>query len=752
MAAAIGLVTLGAAWTAAGRLTFDRRIEGLFPASDPAVAAYEQLNASFGGNAIVLLVYRDRSLFREDGIARAAQIAKKVEAIAGVRDTLTVADVSRALEEIRKFSLSGSEGAALLDGSEVSEAFAELFASYTHNRRRDHGAVVVMLEPDPTGQRYTETIASLGEVADDLPEPLETGVLVGQPVLVSEGFSLIQRDGRRLSRVTVVLLSVVLLIAFRSLQWFLLALLVITWSSIVTRGAAVFLGLPLSLVSAMLTAILMVVAVAALMHLAVRYEQRRRRGDEPRAAAERTLANVSTPIFWACVTDAAGFAALLVSDVGPVRDFGLLMTLGVAAVLVGLALWSPLAMTLTIGRPRTVVLPRLLRGMERRFDRAISRFYFGVLRQRRWLLFVAGVMIALTIAGLSQMQVESNFLRNFRQESSLAKAYQLVEGEFGGAGVWDVLVPAPQGALSADYLAAVRELETRLRDIEVEGAPKARILKTLSMADADLAATQSSNPLVKLAPPSIRLGRMRQVIPTFADALLMPRDAEGPRLLRIMLRSPEDLPAEAKGELIAQVQATVTEHTTREAWQAFFEADRKTTTGQVTGYYVLLARLVASLLADQWSTFLVALVAVTLTVWLATGRIGWTLAALLPNVLPVLGTLSLLGWLGIPLNMGGAMIAAVSIGLTIDGTIHFLNAYRISRQAFGRGRRRSILRAGTRVGAPMLLATLALVIGFSVLTTSPFVPTATFGALLSTAMLLGTATNLVFLPVLLYRR
>ena len=97
--------------------------------------------------------------------------------------------------------------------------------------------------------------------------------------------------------------------------------------------------------------------------------------------------------------------------------------------------------------------------------------------------------------------------------------------------------------------------------------------------------------------------------------------------------------------------------------------------------------------------------------------------------------------------MGAAMIAAVSVGLSIDGSVHLLSVYR-RRRAIGRGTEPACVSAAGNIGAPVMLATLALVAGFSVLSTSEFIPTATFGTLVAWTLVIGTFINLSVLPAL----
>ncbi|MEX2558953.1 MAG: MMPL family transporter, partial [Pirellulales bacterium] len=124
------------------------------------------------------------------------------------------------------------------------------------------------------------------------------------------------------------------------------------------------------------------------------------------------------------------------------------------------------------------------------------------------------------------------------------------------------------------------------------------------------------------------------------------------------------------------------------------------------------------------------------------------LAALVPNALPILVVTGWMGWLGVRINMGAAMIAAVSMGLAVDSSVHYLTAYRRHRAA-GQSVYDSLAAVHQRVGRAMIFSTLALVVGFSGLSLSRFVPTIYFGVLVSLTMLGGMLGNLVVLPLLI---
>jgi predicted RND superfamily exporter protein len=234
------------------------------------------------------------------------------------------------------------------------------------------------------------------------------------------------------------------------------------------------------------------------------------------------------------------------------------------------------------------------------------------------------------------------------------------------------------------------------------------------------------------------LSLMRARMPEFIDAIYQAPPTRTPATrnnaqLRIMLRSPERLEASDKTQVIERVRNVV---------QASFPS------AEVTGSYVLLTQLIESLLRDQWTTFGVAAVAILAMMAVAFRSLGLALGTLIPNALPVVWLFGAMGLVGVRVNMGAAMIAAVSLGLSVDGSIHYVMSYQRERR--GGASVASALRAvHSTVGRAAVFATLALVIGFATLCYSDFVPTIYFGALVSLSMIGGLIGNLLVLPLLI---
>jgi len=748
----LGVALVAAAILPAQRLSFDRSIENMFSPSDPLLPPYLRLKRQFGGNEIVLAVYEDAELLHADGrgLKRLAATSKRLKEVAGVKDVLSLTEVEALLGRLQQTKGIGNffgigrrdkwKGPAILNPKdELSRAYLQLFEGYTHGTDGKTVALVCMLDPQHTSRR--ETIEALREIVTSLPDGLPPGVLAGEPVMVTEGFRLLEADGQRLGIWSTLLVGLTIVICFRSLRWLVVPIAVVQWTIFVTQALLALSGLHLSMVSSMLTAIVTVVGVATVVHLIVRYRELRAEGQPPLEAYQTAATLLTWPIIGAIMTDVAGFGSLWISDVGPVKDFGTMMVLGSILVLPAVALIVPaLSLLGATGREKQSSHTTWAEG---RLDLGLSHLVATVQKRSKLTAMLTVLISAAAALGALRLEIESDFTRNFRPGSRVVIGYEYVEKNLGGAGVWDVLIPAPKN-LDEEYLLKVRDLEMNLRAIQIDpqhsAGEAATLTKVISLVDV-LDASKKDTALAILGAET-QISTMSLAMPTFMGAL-QGKDEEGRRWLRIMLRARERQQASQKRQLIDEV--------TRLAQEAFPPPAEAAAppAAEVTGFFVLLTRLIQSLLRDQWSSFAITVAGVAVMLLAAFRSIRWTLIAMVPNALPILMVMGLLGWLGLKINMGAAMIAAVSMGLSVDSSIHYLASYRRERIA-GRTVSESLNAVQQSVGRAAVLSTLALIVGFMVLCISEFVPTIYFGALVSLAMFGGLLGNLIVLPLLLH--
>jgi uncharacterized protein len=706
------LIVSAFAFVEAAKLKLDQSIESLYALDDPHLLDYQQSKSLFGGDEFVIVVYDDPELLSSDGLARLRGFAEQLSQVPGVqsKSTQNLADVLapasipwlvRPLFQLRR------------------EKLVELVQGVLVGADRQTAGVVLRLLPENrTSTPRDETIRGVRRLAEEHDPP---AYVVGEPVQVHDMFEYVEQDGQLLFYASLVLLGLVIFALFRSFRWVVLSIVLVAATVAWTKAILVLFGMRLSMVSSMLNSLVTIVGIATVMRLMVYYREQRA-VYEPVEAFRKTIVELSPAIFWTTVTAAAGFVSLLSSDITPVRSFGTMMTLGTMLVLLTGATLLPAGI---LYKPEGADIPT--GAAERRLVGLLGGLTTWV---ERWAFWVIGTVVVLSIAsvgGLFRLKLDTDFTRNFRASSPIVRALDFVETRLGGAGTWEVNFPAP-AELTPEYLAQVRAFSARLRELTAAEPDKPAPALTKVVAITDL---------LDLVPGSSedvegirrKLELIRAFQPEFEPSLY--NAAEG--RMRLVLRAKERQPSEVKLKLIETVGQ----------WGKEEFQDAKT-----TGLYVLLTYLIESLLRDQIVSFGICVVLVVIIMVLAYQNLRIALVSLVPNVFPILLVVGAMGWLAVPVNVGTAMIAAVSMGLTIDASIFYLYGYRKTRAA-GRPLAEALRETHQGFGRALVFGTLALVIGFSVLAMSRFIPLVYFGVLVSLAMLGGLIGNLLLLPLLL---
>jgi len=721
------LLLLAWAWPVSEQLTFDRSIESLYAKDNPHLRDYLESKSLFGGDEIAMVAYTDPELLSEEtkkltpeAERRLLKLADELSAIPGVREKSTQDLASAANKRYFRIPLP-------------TKALHYLVRGILLGHDNKTTAVVLRLEPqDSAPVPRGETIRQIREVAANFTATngLETYV-VGEPVQIEETFRYVEEDGRVLFRFSLGLLGLVLAALFRSVRWVLLPILIVVVTIRWTEALLVVSGTQLSMVSSMLNSLVTIIGVATVTHLAVHYREIRRSYDR-KTTIMLTLSRLLPPIFWTCATTAVGFAALITSHVSPVRSFGLMMSLATLLVLAAVGGIFPGAVLL--GRwdadPKDAPAEKQLVG-------ALIRVTAGVKRYPTSLAFGFLGTVLFMSAGFWRLQVETDFSKNFRDDSPIVQGLNFVEDpdHFAGAGNWEVNFPAPN-ELNEAYLSDVAELAKRLRERFVRDDRQGGVTKVLSVPDAT--SRVPSIPFLTGTLPK-RLNVLSKLQPEFLPSLYNPEAGR----MRILLRARERQPAEKKLVLIAKVERTAQKWADEHLADEFPDPEVK-----VTGLFVLLANLIQSLLSDQLVSFTVAAIGIGGMMTAAFRSLGIGFIAIFPNLFPIVFVIGGMGWLGLPINIATAMIASVSMGLTVDSSIHYLSGYLRARES-GVELDHALQQTHGGVGRALVFANLALIVGFSVLTLSHFIPLVYFGVLVSVAMLGGLAGNLLLLPLLL---
>ena len=732
---ALALVTAVVAWPKSNQLAFDQSLEALYSRDNPNLQRFLSNKATFGGDELAIVAYRDPDLMTSPAaLSRVREFGERLAQVPGIRAE-SQQNLAQALELVDQTLKPFSRIPGLAKKiNQVQQQAREMFRGILVGQDERTTAVLLRFLPEhmePPPPPRGETVRQIRHLADTHQPP---AFVVGEPVQVHDMFSYVEQDAATLGLASSVLLLSVILLLFRSIRWVILPLLVVQATLIWTRYILVSAGLQLSMVSSMLHSLVMIIAVATVTHVMFLFRSLRATLDAP-SALRLTFRELLKPITLTCVTTAAGFGAQIISHTHPAQTFGYMMAL--ASILVLVACCTILPGGVLLGQSQRTQLRPF--GQALWLERPMHRLTDLVERSPMRLAVAGIVLVAISITGCFFIRVETDFTRNFRAHTPIVRSLTFVEENLGGSGIWDVSFPAP-AELTPEFLDRVRELSTRLRELQLPervgqaqrpaGQPPELALSKV------LAPTDGIDLLPSLFGLNWQLRILDLLQPEFMSSMYNP-DAHR---MRILLRARERQASEFKLWTIAEVE--------KAACEVFADTAANPDKPHASGLFVLLTFLIESLLDDQWSSSILAASVLTLIMAVAYRSMTIGLISLVPNLMPILLVIGVMGWLGLPVNIGTALIASVSMGLTIDSSIHFLSGLERGIRS-GLTYAEALRATHQSVGSALIFANLALIVGFLVLTLSNFVPLIYFGALVSVAMLGGLIGNLVILPLLL---
>lgn len=730
-------------------ISFDHSVRSLFAKNNPRIADYYRMVDNFGSDAVCLAVYRDPDLLTAQGLETLYAFTQQLQNLPGVVDATSLSELPRPQDPdlsgrlVKRIFASVLRSEITLDRQELFPSLKEWFGREGVDPERlrreilecelyrdvfigtDGQTTAVVVEIDreamATGA-FENTLSQMRELAAQNPFNPQ---IVGAPVLIGDVFDYLADDARTLTYVSTLTMALVILILFRNIRWMVLPLLVVQCSLIWSRAFMAVSGIQLSLIGTMMTALVTVIGIATCIHLAVRYLEEAKQHGDPVFAFQLTLQKVAPAIFWTCATTAAGFGALAVSDVMPVRNFAAVMSVASMSVAVTVFMLVPGGVLIGSFRP----VPRHPPG-ESGLSHQLENMAQQIGKHGVITTAVTGGLLLISGAGFYFLKVETDFTRYFSQDAPILQGYRFVEQNLGGAGAIQVVVDAPE-ELTPDFLENVARCKAELSNLP--GVTKVTAVTDM-LQFFEGAMPAATGPLEKLLPPKARLDLMLRAIETVQPAALDRLwNREADRLL-FELRVREQQGVAGKEQLFAQIEQTVQRHLPGDV--------------TITGLYVLLAFLIDSLLGDQQLSFAVSAVGILAMTTLAFRDLRLGFVAFMPNVVPIVVVLGAMGWFGFRINVATAMIGSISMGLVVDFSLHYLNRFRQERRA-GHSFYLAMARTHMSTGQAMVFANLALMIGFGVLATSNFVPTKHFGMLVSLAILGGLIGNLSILPMLL---
>ena len=764
--------------------------------NDADLEYYRNIRARYGSDDYLILTYTPKAdLFSSEELQRLGELRNRLRKVAHVASVTTILDVP--LLESPPISLDDfDKGAPTLEQPETDSSLASrelsespLYRNNLLSPNKKTCAIQVILQRDETyielrNQRdqlrekkftdeltaderqilpeiesefeaYTQKlikaetvlINTVRSIMDDY-RPYAQLHLGGVPMVVSDMMSFIRHDLVLFGIAVLTILALMLTAIFRRPQWVLLPLLTAAATGVVTTGFLGMAGWPVTVVSSNFLALVLIFSLSLTIHLIVRY--RELHAQNPTATQRELVSNTvrkkAMPCLFNALTTMVAFGSLVVSDIRPVIDFGWIMFFAVAAsMLLSFTLYPATLMLLQPGQPQ----------QKRDIMGVITSIFAQLVNKHGGKIVIAAVLLTtLGATGMSRLTVENRFIDYFHSSTEIFQGMKLIDEKLGGTTPLDIIIDAPKQepleAFEDEWDDAFGDDEggfanksywfnTRMMgDIEsihhyIDELPETgKVLSlhtAMSMLDTLKGDEQVDNMflsiLYKRLPPEV----MSQMVTPYLSA-------DGQQL-RIAVRVYESDHGLNRNALLEKIHSHLT--TEREKY-----GEEVHLSGMVQLYNNLLQSLFRSQIQTLGFVFFVILI----TFALLFRSIRVAAIAIIPNVIPVVLVLGLLGGLGIPLDIMTITIAAITVGIAVDDTIHYVYRYREEWRKDG-DYHAAVYRAHNSIGRAMYYTSITITIGFIAMILSDFVPTIYFGLFTAFAMLAALLTNITVLPVLL---
>ncbi|MCA9549682.1 MAG: MMPL family transporter [Myxococcales bacterium] len=539
----------------------------------------------------------------------------------------------------------------------------------------------------------------------------------------------IQKDTLLFFPAALVLLTVLMWIIFGDWIGAAVPIAVVSFSSAVVVGWLALAGAELNMATATVPTIILVVGLADSVHILAELRRQFARSPDRQAALLATIESLAWPCLLTSATSAVGFFALISSRVGPLRQFGVASAVGLIAAYLSSMLLTPLLLSaLRYPRARTRQFPAAPT-----LGRALSRFA-GWANQRLGLsLAFTGLLFGASVAAISHIKLDSDFVRYVDSEHRLRKDLAVLERTLGGVDTLEIIVDGPNPGYFKEP-AGLLVLDRLVRDLrqldEVSGVLSLPDYLRLARSVMAGGAPDPTGPLPETAE---EVAQLELVDPTTFSFLA--NDTLSQVRLTLQIRS---MSSEAMLDLVEVIRQTTN-----------LALEGTPARAAVTGLPPLFAQIVHNLVADAYGSFGVAAVLILIAMWIGLRSLGMAIVTMVPNVLTVGLTFGTMSLLGLSFDTNSAFVACLGIGIAVDDTIHIAARYKRAREEGSPTPLSAAQYALTHAGYPVVLTSVLLAVGFSVLCLSSFAPTFRVGLLSAILVAYAVLLDLVLLPILL---
>ena len=791
------IILVGLALYHAKNFNLDASSDALLLEGDPDLKFLREVNQTYGSKDFLVLTYSPISSFTEKETILNLQLLKsKIEKLTWVDSVITIIDVP-LLKSTDEGLMERLKNYKTLAYPEIdrNRGFDEIvnspiYKNYEISEDGKTSGIVVYLKKDERLAEYIKikdnyyyqskekgltsedklnqkkflkeyekyknlynirNHQNISEIRDVIKRYGENAqiYLGGIPMIADDMMSFIKSDIVVFGFGVFIFIILTLWFIFKNIKWVIMPLLGCATSVIMMIGLLGFLGWKVTVISSNFIALMLILNMAMNIHVTVRFLQFKKEFPEilKSKAVLETSKKMMLPILYTVLTTICAFLSLVFSGIKPIIDFGWMMTLGLIISFFVTFLLLPSLLNLlsteeeiTIKDTEKSIITSLLASFTKNFKILIY--------------VVTSIIIITSLFGISKLEVENSFINYFNKNTEIYKGMKKIDEDLGGTTPLNIILKFPKKKnvpqLNQDDDFGEWENESEKEDKSKYWFTRDKMDKIIKVHDyleslPEVGKVLSFGSILRVAEDlnnkklqSLEIAVLYSKIPeNIKKEIVSPYISVEKDEARINLRIKDSLKDLRRNELINKINTDLNK-----------KLGIPTDEYRLAGVLVLFNNLLQSLFKSQILTLGIVMLGIFSMFFILFRNIVISFIGVVPNIIAAFFILGIIGLMGIPLDMMTITIAAITIGIAVDNSIHYIYRFKEEFKKIN-NYNKTLDRCHNTVGIAILNTSITIVFGFSILVLSNFVPTIYFGIFTGLAMLLAMISVLTLLPKLI---
>ena len=742
----LGLLTAFMGWQAT-QIKMSYEMALMLPDSDSTVIKYNRFKDLFGQDGSVLyLGVQDSKINDLEHFNQWYDLTHSLQKVDGVEETLSIAKTFLMIKDdsLKKFKLTPIFNHKPKSQEELDSLLAKVYDQPFYdgllfNKKNSSTLLAVTLDKNKINSKSRfELLDDIISVVDQYEQ--ETGIKVhysGLPYIRTFSSKMIKEELLMFTLLTLLIASLMLYFFFKSFKAVFYPMLIVIISVIWTMGFLNLFGYQITILTGILPPLIIVLAVENNIFLLNKYHSEYKHHSNKIKALARMIQRVGTAMLLTNLTTAVGFAAFIITRNELLTEFGIVASLSIMMVFI-LSLFLVPVFFSYVSAPKQRHIKHLDRkGLNKLIEGIISL----VSTHRTAIYWVTIFLVIIGIYGMTLMKTTGNVVDDIPQDHPMYTDMLYFEKQFNGILPFEIMIDTkkPKGVMKMSTLKRISKLQDTL-------ATYPSLSKSISVAD-----------VVKVIKQAYYTGDPKKYsLPnSYEQAFILkylPKDMSGTKGKRNILNSFVDTNMQitrisVQMANLSSPQIRALRADLRPKIDSIFKPDRYDVI--LTGTSVVFLEGTTYLTDNLIYSLILAIVIIGFIMALLFNSFKMVTIALLPNLIPQLMTVALMGYFGIPLKPSTILIFSIALGISVDNTIHYLARYRMELKINNFNIKISVINALRETANSMIYSSIVLFLGFSVFMLSSFGGTQSLGKLISFTLLAAMLSNLILLPSLL---